>query len=554
MEQLSGQDASFVYFDTQNTPMHIGSVGIYDPSTAPGGFVRFKDILRHVESRLHKARSFRQKLVRVPFDLDHPYWIEDGDFDIEFHVRHIALPKPGDWRQLCIQVARLHARPLDLGKPLWEFNIVEGLDNIPGIPPGSFALVAKVHHAAIDGMSGVELSSAVHDTEARPVSDAPAEKWEAQRDPAAAELLFRTWVNSVRQPVRFAETLWRSVPGVARLGKELFGGDLSLANAKPAPKTIFNVPVSPHRVFDGAAFPLAGVRAIKSALDGATVNDAILTIIGGGLRKYLVARDALPVESMNCMAPISVRAEGEKEALGNLVSAMTVPLGTHIEDPMARLKFVHQQTLNSKALTNAVGARTLTDYSQLLPSALAGLGARLYTRLGVASIHSPVFNCVATNVPGPRVPLYFAGAKMVKMMGTGPVFDGMGLINCIYSYVDEIAISFTSDRAIMPDPHVYAAALRESYDELIAAISGAAPAAQAAKASAKPKAKVAPKVAAPPKPKAKAAPVKAVAKAATAKATAKAAPKAKPSAAPVKVTAKASPKPKSKPAKKKEKA
>jgi diacylglycerol O-acyltransferase / wax synthase len=135
MEQLSGQDASFVYLETPTTPMHIGSVGIYDPSSAPGGFVRFKDILAHIESRLDKARSFRQKLVRVPFDLDHPYWVDDANFDLEYHVRHVALPKPGDWRQLCIQVARLHARGMDMNKPLWEFNIVEGLDNIPGLPP-----------------------------------------------------------------------------------------------------------------------------------------------------------------------------------------------------------------------------------------------------------------------------------------------------------------------------------------------------------------------------------------------------------------------------------
>ena len=164
--------------------MHIGSVGIYDPSTAPGGFVRFKDILRHVESRLDKARSFRQKLVRVPFDLDHPYWVEDANFDIEYHIRHMALPKPGDWRQLCIQVARLQARPMDLSRPLWEFNIIEGLDNIPGIPPGSFALMAKVHHAAIDGMSGVELSAAVHDIEPKPVEYASKASWKGESVPA----------------------------------------------------------------------------------------------------------------------------------------------------------------------------------------------------------------------------------------------------------------------------------------------------------------------------------------------------------------------------------
>jgi diacylglycerol O-acyltransferase / wax synthase len=467
MEQLSGQDASFVYMETANTPMHIGSVGIYDPSTAPGGFVRFKDILAHIESRLDKARSFRQKLVRVPFDLDHPYWVDDANFDLEYHVRHVALPKPGDWRQLCIQTSRLHARGMDLSKPLWEFNIVEGLDNIPGIPPGSFALVAKVHHAAIDGMSGVELSAAVHDIEPKAVERTTSKGWKGESEPAVTEMLMRTWMNSVTQPVRFAKTLAQTVPGAARLIKEVAGGDVSLKGTKMAPQTLFNGKVGPHRVFDGAAFQLNDVRSIKDRIEGATVNDVILTIIGGGLRRYLLARNNLPKESLQVMAPISVRAEGEKEALGNLVSAMVVQIGTHIDDPMERLAWVRKQALNSKAMTNAVGARTLTDYSQFLPSALAGLAARLYTRVGAANLHSPVFNCVATNVPGPRIPLYFAGAKLVRQMGLGPVFDGMGLINTIYSYGPEIAISFTSDRDMLPDPANYAQALRDSFDELL---------------------------------------------------------------------------------------
>jgi diacylglycerol O-acyltransferase / wax synthase len=492
MEQLSGQDASFVYLDTPNTPMHIGSVGIYDPSTAPGGFVRFKDILAHIESRLDRARSFRQKLVRVPFDLDHPYWVDDANFDLEYHVRHIALPKPGDWRQLCIQVSRLHARGMDLTKPLWEFNIVEGLDNIPGLPPGCFALVAKVHHAAIDGMSGVELSAAVHDIEPKAVERKAKSKWKGESEPAITEMLMRTWMNSITQPVRFAKTLANTVPGAARLIKEVAGGDVSLKGAKMAPQTLLNGKVGPHRVWDGAVFQLADIREIKDRIQGATVNDVILTIIGGGLRKYLQSRKNLPKDSLAAMAPISVRAEGEKDALGNLVSAMIVQLGTHIDDPMERLQYIQSDTLNSKAMTNAVGARTLTDYSQFLPSALAGLAARLYTRLGAANIHSPVFNVVATNVPGPRIPLYFAGAKMVRMMGTGPVFDGMGMINAIYSYGPEIAINFTSDRDMVPDPANYAQALRDAFEELLAAKIEAPPikakAAPAKKVAAKPRA------------------------------------------------------------------
>jgi WS/DGAT/MGAT family acyltransferase len=469
MEQLSAQDASFVYMETPHTPMHIGSVGIYDPSTAPGGFVRFKDILHFIASRLQGARSFRQRLVRVPFDVDHPYWIEDPEFDLEFHVRHIALPKPGDWRQLCIQVARLHARPMDLTKPLWEFTVVEGLDNIPGLPPGCFALVSKVHHAAIDGMSGVEMSAAVHDLDPLMAAPAKPDTWKAENMPRVADLLTRSYFNNLLQPMRIAETIGRLLPGMAKLAVQAGKGDVSLKNTRPAPKTRFNGKVTAHRVWDAVPFKLAEVRAIKDVIPDATVNDVILTVVGGALRTYLKDKGELPKETLTAMAPISVRQEGEKAALGNLVSAMVVGLGTQIEDPLERLRFVHGDAVNSKAMTNAVGAKTLADYSKLIPSGLAGLGARLYTRVGAANMHAPAFNCVVTNIPGPRVPLYFCGAKMLAMYGTAPVFDSMGLINPVYSYGDTIAVSFTADRDMLPDPDNYAAALRSSFEALRAA-------------------------------------------------------------------------------------
>ena len=469
MLQLSGQDASFVYLETPHTPMHIGSVGIYDPSTAPGGAVRFKDILAFVAARLGGARSFRQRLVRVPFDLDHPYWLEDPEFDIEFHIRHIALPAPGDWRQLCIQVARLHSRPLDMNKPLWEFTIVEGLDNIPWIPKGCFALVSKVHHAAIDGMSGVEMSAAVHDFSADAPNRHGDDSWEADNLPNVGDMLIRSYFNTLRQPFKHAEVVANTIPGLARLTKGVGKGDVSLAGLKPAPKTRFNTKVGAHRVFDAVPMALADIAEIRKSVPGATVNDVILAVVGGGLRGYLEAKGELPTDSLTAMAPISVRGEGEKAALGNLVSAMVVALGTNITDPVERLRYVHGEAQNSKAMTGAVGARALSEYSELIPSGLAGLGARLYTRLGAASAHAPVFNCVVTNVPGSRVPLFFAGAKMVAMYGTGPIFDSMGLINTVYSYVDTIAISFTSDRDMMPDPAAYADALKSAFEALKAA-------------------------------------------------------------------------------------
>src|SRR6476659_5006338 len=216
MQQLSGMDASFLYAETPLAHMAGGGISIYDPSTAPGGKVTFKGILDHIEKRLNKARVFRQRLVRVPFDLDHPYWIEDPDFDLEFHVRHIALPYPGDWRQLCIQVARLVSRPLDLDRPLWEMYVIEGLDNVKGVPKGSFALVTKVHHAAIDGMSGMEMTSAIHDEE--PVAEPPLPDTERkpERVPTTAELLWRAGVSNAARPMHGGRVMVRAVP---QLGK-----------------------------------------------------------------------------------------------------------------------------------------------------------------------------------------------------------------------------------------------------------------------------------------------------------------------------------------------
>lgn len=470
MEQLSAMDASFLYFETANAPMHIGSVAIYDQSTVKGGILGFKEILKNYEARLHMARSFRQRIVRVPLSLDHPYWLEDPDFDIEYHVRHIALPKPGDWRQLCIQVARLHARPMDTTRPLWEFTVIEGLDNVEGLPKGSFAVVAKVHHAAIDGVSGAEMTAAIHDLEPDAVPTPPETQWLPERQPTAVELLSRTSINNVRQPFKLARVVAESVPALARLGIGLSAGKLKRAGT--VPRTRFNGKVSPHRVFDGRSFKLNDIRAIKSAVEGATVNDAIIAIVGGALRKYLSSKNELPKDSLIAMAPISVRAKNQQKAAGNQVSAMALSVRSDIEDPLERLVAVFESTTASKEMTNAIGASTLTDYSQFIPSTVAGLAARLYTNLGLANRITPIFNTVITNIPGPQVPLYMTGARMVTQFGLGPILDGMGIIHPIFSYCGEITISFTSCREMIPDPDFYAQCIQDSFDEMMVATKG----------------------------------------------------------------------------------
>ncbi len=470
MEQLTGLDASFLYFERPRMPMHVGGLYIYDQSTAPGGSVRFKDILSFIEQRVHMARSFRQRAVSVPLNLDHPYWVEDPEFNIEYHVRHMALPQPGDWRQLCILASRLFSRPLDLSKPLWEFNVVEGLDNVPGVPKGSYALITKVHHAAVDGVSGMEMTAAINSLSPDDEAPTPEKPWVPESLPSNASLLARAYGNNLRQPFRFADVVVRSVPALAKTAAGLGRGDFKRpAGGARVPRTRFNNTVSAHRVFEGRVFDLDVVRDIKNRLPGATINDAILAVVGGAMRNYLQAKNELPGESLIAMAPISVRTQGESGSMGNQVSAMSVELGTHISDPLGRLHFAHESARNSKEFTNAIGARQLADYSKFIPSALTGLAARLYTGLGLANSINPMYNAVVTNVPGPQVPLYSTGARMVNQFGLGPIVDGMGLIHPILSYCGQITVSFTSDREMIPDPEFYGDCIDESFQELRAA-------------------------------------------------------------------------------------
>ena len=375
MRQLQGMDASFVALETRESPMHIGSILVYNPKTAPGGFVRFKDILGFFESRQQLSKTIRQRLVRVPFDLDYPYWIEDPDFDLEYHVRHIALPKPGDWRQLCIQAARIFSRPLDLTRPPWEFTVIEGLENIEGVAPGSFAMVTKVHHSAIDGMSGIDLMEAMHTLNADdPPPDMP-DQWKPEKVPNPVELLGRSYVSALTNPVKQLEVAARAAPGIANAIKGLASKEFSVNREMLAPRSRFNRVISSARVVEGRSFPLANIKAMRSLSEGSKVNDVFLAIIGGAMRKYLLAKDDLPDKTLTAMAPISVRSSDEKGDMGNQVAAMITKLGTHIDGPIERLDYVHDGTKNSKAMTDAMGARNMTEVSKVSPALYMSLGA-----------------------------------------------------------------------------------------------------------------------------------------------------------------------------------
>ncbi len=476
MEQLSPIDASFIYMDGNNQPMHISGLNIYDPSTIPAdrlnenGVLSHKEILRTFEKTLPKIPAMRKRLIRVPADLDHPYWADDPDFSLEFHVRHIALPKPGDWRQLCIQVARLHARPLDTNRPLWEHYVIEGLDNIPGIPKGCFAIFSKIHHALVDGASGSDFIGATHTL--RP-EDPPYEvedTWTPKPLPTTPEVLLKSYLDTVTNPMKLVESVSKVTKTITRFGQSIATGKYQRPPKKAV--TRFSGGLSPNRVFDARVFPLKVIKQISKA-SNATVNDVLVTITSGAARKYLLGKGELLDDRLTAIIPMNIRSEAEKGANGNQVATLSSEIGCHIEDPIERLAFVHGAIQSQKEFTNALGAREIIDSIGTAPAALMSLGMRAAVMSGSSEMNALVpGNMTITNVPGPQIPLHFCGAKMVAMFGGGCILTGAGLFIILLSYNGMISMSVTSDRAMMPDPDVFADYLQESYDELVRATLG----------------------------------------------------------------------------------
>jgi len=487
MRQLSAHDASFLYSDTAHSNANVTLIHVYNQSTAPGGKVRFKSILERIAGRLERLPHFRQKLERVPFGLDHPYWVDDENFDLEYHVRHIALPKPGDWRQFCIQASRIHARPLDLSRPLWEIHVIEGLDGLLDLPEGSFALLTKTHHAAIDVEQGSEITMLLHDTDAVPPPAEPPAPWFPEPAPGLLPMLTRAAANSVTSAASLAGPngpFGRALRYAAPAAMELMG-DLLMPPRELA-VTRFNAIVSPHRVFETRRFMLDEFRAIRELVAGATVNDAVLAVCGGGLRRYLHSHGELPAASLLAAAPFYVRPPGAPDDAPMELSWTRVELGTHLADPVQRLAHVHAQTSSSEVIARAVGARELTQAGLHAPAATLALTGKWLGRaaLGVAR-RAPQSHCTITNVPGPGQPLFLCGARMTYFSAIMPIGDGNGLVFAVTSYDDRIVISPTSCRELMPDPAHFAQCVRDSFQELLALTRPAASARRARQATAR---------------------------------------------------------------------
>ena len=477
MKQLSGQDNMFLQLEHGNVYLHVAGLAIYDPSTAPGGAVRFKDVLRFFSAQVTRQPLLRRRLVQVPLSLDRPYWIDDGELDVEFHVRHIALPHPGDWRQLCIQVARIHSRPLDRSKPLWEAYVIEGLQNVPGVPPGSFALYTKMHHALIDGESGTELNKALHSL----TPEVPDLLFEESGDrlpsdplPRSFELYSRALVQNLRKVPDLARFGVSTAARLASLGagavsdgtpqallELLRSGDLGSLLPKMPPPTRFSGRVSAHRVVEAVGLPLDEIRAVRRQVGDVTLNDVFLAVVGGALNKYLDAKGELPDQTLQAMVPMTLRGSDKGGDVGNQVGFTLMPVHSEIAEPIARLKAIHDDVDSIKRTTEMLGkslAKDLIDHLPNVITAALGRGVKL-----------PKISLIVSNVRGPDMSLYMAGARLVRYLPVSIPVDGLGLNLTGFSYDGTLWICATSCRDMLPDPAFFAECLREAFHELVEA-------------------------------------------------------------------------------------
>jgi diacylglycerol O-acyltransferase len=469
MKQISGMDDFFLHFERSGLPMHVGSVAIYEPSASQKRPPSFEEIRESIRRGVGLAPLLRQRLVSTPLHLDRPHWIDEGDFPLDDHIHRASLPAAAGWDQLCSIVAKIFEKPLDLARPLFEVTVIGNLGEIEGLPAGAFALITTVHHAVLDGVSAVEVMETFSDAAAE-VEGVEREHEASEPEPSTVTLLGHAWLNQISRGVSAAKLAATSL-------RLLVGGQpdsSSRASTHPQPAlaahTLFNERPSRGRVFGGCHLRLSEVQAIRNAVPGATVNDVILTVVGGALRRMLGERRQLPANPVAAMAPISIRPAAEDAGSGatggNRVSMMVVGLGTDIADPLERLEAVHRTARSSKKTSSAAGSNTLLDVANVIPSALGEFAARAYRGFGLSSLHRAFFSCIVTNVPGPKRPLFLAGSRMVACYGLGPIFDGVGLIHPVLSYDGGITISFTSCPEMLPDPARYEDCLRESFEEL----------------------------------------------------------------------------------------
>jgi diacylglycerol O-acyltransferase len=454
MQQLTGLDAAFLALETANATGHVGGLCVLDPKDAPKPLTlaRLTEVLAE---RLPLVPVLRRRLLTVPLGLDQPYWVDDPDFDIEYHIREIALPRPGSQAQLTEQVGRLHARPLDRSRPLWEIYLITGLAK------RRVAVYTKIHHSAIDGASGAELLTVLLDLTPAGREVPASEPFTPSRPPGSAALAALAAVRLAWRPVqtlRVTNELARVLPTLAPAFSMLVGGMLGLnrgdgevISTAPgrAPATPFNGPITAHRRLAFRSVDLGSVKMIKNTF-GVSVNDVVMAMCAGALRRWLSEHDALPDAPLIAMIPVSVRDPGSKGALGNKVSAMLAMLPTHVGEPDQRLEIAHAATKVAKAQQATIPQGLVDQISDFAPPALTARAARVVFATGLLR-RLPPFNLCISNVPGPNVPVYLCGAKLLAHYPVSVITDGQGLNITVIGYLGQLHFGLTACRELVPD-------------------------------------------------------------------------------------------------------
>jgi diacylglycerol O-acyltransferase len=466
LDRLTSIDASFLHQEGRDSHMHIGGVLLFE-GPAPD----FQDFLDHVRGRLHLVPRYRQKLATPPLEAGRPLWVDDPDFNLEYHVRHTALPSPGTEDQLFLLASRIASQQLDRSKPLWENWLVEGLAD------GRFALISKTHHALVDGIAGVDLASVLFDTEREPApmggpDQEELEPWRPEPEPSPADLVLAGARGVVTTT---AELVARAIGAATRPGTSLNLlrdaaeglGELVWAGLNPAPVTPLNVEIGPHRRYAVVRQQLADYKEIKDALGG-TVNDVVLTVVSGALAGWLHSRGVRTEGlQMRALVPVSVRTKAQRNSLGNQLTVMRGPLPVYVEDPVARLHFVREAMDGLKESKQAVGAATLAAVNSLAPPTVLAQASRL-------NFSTRLFNLLVTNIPGPQMPLYVLGRELQDLFPLAFLPQDHALAIAIMSYSGSLDYGLLGDYDAMPDIDLVAEEIEASLARLLAAAREAA--------------------------------------------------------------------------------
>ena len=492
MDHLSGLDATFLYLETPEQPMHVGGLNIFElPAGYEGDFL--EDLRAHITQRMHLAPVFKRKLVNMPFELANPIWVADEDVDMEYHIRSTVLPKPGSRAQLDKLVGRLHSSLLDRSRPLWEFYVIEGLQTPSDAPAGTrhVGFYSKVHHAAVDGAAGVALANAIMDITAMPraVRPAPQRRAMATDNFGIAELAMAGIKNTAVQSAilaknlpalaRAAYTMLRppksEEPSVGVAGLELVdsSGHSPQKNRWFAPKTPINVSITNQRSYSSLSFSLSAIKHIAKG-NGVTLNDVVMGICSGALRRYLADLNCVPDQSLLAAVPISLREAGNTD-MNTQASMLRISLASTVADPKARLKAIGQASKSAKAASASMNAVMPTDFPSLgVPWILSGL-ASLFGRSKLANNMAPLANVVISNVPGPNMALYLAGAKMITYYPVSIVTHSIALNVTVQSYNGSLDFGLIACRKAMPDLPELAKYMQKSFDEMLAFTPAVAP-------------------------------------------------------------------------------